>query len=321
MAPKREKNISKVAIDIGGTKISAGFYSKDQTQPLHAITHIWAEQFASYESVSEFVYQLIEPYLDDDRPTPVGISCAGPLNAKEGRVYNSTNLQKRVKGAGVWSLKEDLDRLSAGRLTVQIQNDAVCGLLAEIHFGKLHGVANGLFVSLGTGLGVGVLINKQPLVYESGWTPELGHVSLGPSRKGNGSALCGCGSPHCAEIFVSGSAFSRSVREDFGKDFSNPGEEALKAFQAHQSWAIEAFHRFSQNLALALESYCRIFYPEKMIIGGGFSKFSEAFLSQTQEHLEKSLRRPELQFPVVPEIGVSDLGPSSCLLGARALLG
>jgi glucokinase len=203
-----------VGIDIGGTKIAGGLVSqkgrlvKSLIVPTRA-----AEGFkASFGQIVQATDRLLEHAGGKQNVTGIGICAPGPLNPKTGLVINPPNLPG-------WR-NVQLARMIEKRFTLptKVENDANAAGLAEVLFGAAVGYSDIFYVTVSTGIGTGIIINKKIYHGKNGVAGEGGHVSIdfrSPYR-------CGCGSLGCIEALAAGPGMVRRARVRLEQEHTAP---------------------------------------------------------------------------------------------------
>jgi glucokinase len=238
------------------------------------------------------------------KPKSIGIGSAGPLHAPSGKLLDPTNFGWK---AAVVPITRQLE--TALKIPVHLENDAAAAVLAE-HW-KGGAGKNCVVLTLGTGLGVGVIINGKLLRGARGLHPEAGHLVLRPGDK---SALCGCGVEGCAEAYLSGMNFGKRS----ATKLKMPGISAKQIAELARngnSQAMAQFSEYSEMLAAYILNMVVLFYPEKVILTGSFADAHSLFLPETEARLRVLLERRLKTIPLYPEIRVSKLGNRAGILG------
>ena len=293
--------MSVIVIDLGATKIAAAIVSSRGSVRCQSQESTYLRE--EWPGLKKQIIRICESQLLIDRSiSGIGIASAGPLHAPSGTLLDPTNFgwKRHVKVL----LKKELER--ALHLPVMLENDAAASALAE----SWKGIAgkNAIIITLGTGLGVGILINGKLLRGARGLHPEIGHLILDISDK---TALCGCGAYGCAEAYLSGMNFTKRANRILNKNLSTL--ELLKLSKKIQQ---ELFTEYSQRLAQFLHSLIVLYYPEKIIFAGSFSQAADCFLPDTERHLKKLLLRRSQTISLIPKLKVSTLQERSGTLGA-----
>ncbi len=186
-----------LAYDLGGTKLSVGVVDsrgkviEESREPVRASEG----KAALFRQLSDLGKPLLKRY---PRIKKVGIASAGPLDPRTGSLLNPTNLSRGGPEWGVVPLAKQLSK-SLG-LPVHLDNDAAAAMLAEHWIGAAKGYDNAMILTLGTGLGTGVIANGELLRAGRFLHPEAGHAIIGFA---DASAPCGCGNFGCAEAYPS----------------------------------------------------------------------------------------------------------------------
>lgn len=283
-----------LGVDIGGTKIrmgvinSAGELLVDERVPT---------QFPLYPYLEEQVLRLLSLYPEVEA---VGIGTHGFVDPVNGRIIYSSEALPGWTGTAV---KEQLEQATGKR--VEVENDANCAAVAEYQFGAGKGYSRIVCLTLGTGLGGGVIwdgkvLNGGP----HGGAAELGHVILYPN-----GARCACGRNGCFEQYVSGTGLRRRIQEA-GLDMAP--DELFKAAATNEK-AAQVKKEFALDLALVISSLQAAFDMEVVIIGGGVSDSAEHWWQDLLDELE-----PLLLHPV--DVKVAEFGNDAGIFGAASLV-
>ncbi len=297
--------------DIGGTKIEVAVLNSQAGIELRHRECVQADYGKDF-----FVEQLIRLGKNYLQKFPdiqkIGIASCGPLDPGKGILQDPTNLLTHGQSWGQIPLKDILQ--TTLEREVRVDNDAACAVLAERWLGLGTGQKrdNIISISLGTGLGIGIICNGKLLRAGRNLHPEAGHIIIDFRAS---SPVCACGAHGDSESFLSGSHFVKNFQEKNRiSSFSN--EEIIKKAQEGDELSLIAFRDFSEVLAVTLHNLCVMFCPEQIIFTGGFAKSYDLFAKQTDSFLKKLLiRRSNL----VPELMLSKLAGDACLLGAASL--
>jgi glucokinase len=235
----------------------------------------------------------------------LGIGAAGPLHAPSGKLLDPTNFGWTAPLTV--SVTRELSR--ALQIPVLLENDAAAAALAEGWKGK--GGKNFVVVTLGTGVGLGVVCNGQLFRGGRALHPEGGHILLHP---GDSSAPCGCGNFGCAEAYLSGKNFAARSSRFLGEPLTGH-ELSERAAQGNQR-VLGLFAEYSERLAEYLCNLVVLFYPEKVVLTGSFAEAHPHFLPTAQTRLRELIARRLRTLPLYPEIRVSRLQRNAGVLGA-----
>jgi glucokinase len=251
-------------------------------------------------------------------PVPVGVGAAGLVDL-DGRLTYAPNIPG-VRDAPL----RDAIAAATGRAVV-VDNDANVAALGEVTYGAARGARHALLVTLGTGIGGGIVLDGKVFRGAHGFAAEIGHVTV--EREG---PRCACGELGHWEAIASGNALGRMARElvDAGRGDAIlaaaggdraevSGEEVGIAAAAGDAEARALLDRYADNVALGLANLANTLDPERIVVSGGlvalgpllFGPLAVAFRS----HLEGADHRPDI--PIVPAV----LGERAGAVGAAVL--
>ncbi|MFD1032285.1 ROK family protein [Metaplanococcus flavidus] len=283
-----------MGVDIGGTKIRLGIIDAegnilyDEKIPT---------QFPLYPYLEENVLRILAEFPDAEA---IGIGTHGFVDPKEGRIIFSTEALRGWTGTKV---KAQLEAASGKR--VEVENDANCAALAEAKFGAAKGLERVVCLTLGTGLGGGIIWDGKLLSGgPNGGAAELGHLTLYPR-----GADCACGRKGCYEQYVSGTGIQRRIHEA-GLEMT-----PLEMFQsaATDEQSNQLLEAFTYDLGIVISSLQAAFDMEMLVIGGGVSESAEYWWPQLIRQLEPLLLNPL-------DIQTAKFGNDAGILGAALLV-
>lgn len=305
-----------VGVDVGGTKIMAGTVrGTEVVETVERPTDVSAAD-AVLEAIETAVREISER---GERPVAVGLGLPSQIDQLAGRVLGSVN----IPVAGV-DLRDDLSaRLG---VPVYLDNDANCAALAEADLPEGGRVGHLVMLTLGTGVGGGVVIDGRIFRGASGLGAELGHLvvdSEGPECPGN------CPNRGCLEALCSGQALARDAgslaaarpasrlaglaRERGG---APTGTDAVIAAGEGDPDALGLFARFGTSLGVGMAGLMNAFEPERLVVGGGLSAVAELYLPRSEEEARRRVL-PDIGARV--EISVARSGALAGLIGAARL--
>lgn len=290
-----------IGIDLGGTKIAAGLVNK-QGKILREV-RVASDLKGGWPGLKKQLVGICRD-LQDKKTRAVGLASAGPLHAPSGRLLDPTNFG--WKTAKAIPIAAELKK--ALKLPVVLENDAAAAVLAERWKGG--GGTDCVVLTLGTGLGVGVICNNELVVGGRGLHPEGGHLLL---RSGDPTALCGCGIYGCAEAFLAGKKFDERAEKKLGERLKGT-EWAARAANGDAA-ALALFEEYSELLADYLLNLVVLYYPKSVIFTGSFAATHPQFLPAARERLAKLLERRLKTIPLLPVLRPSRLGHRSGILG------
>jgi glucokinase len=176
--------------------------------------------------------------------------------------------------------------------TCLLTNDANAGALGEMLFGAAKNMRDFLFITLGTGLGSGIVCGGTLIYGHDGFAGELGHVIVNP-----GGRLCGCGRKGCLETYCSASGLIMTYREihtggnseSFGKPQNITAKHIYELAMQGDAEALNAFEQFSKTLGEALANAVAITSPEAIFLFGGLASAADLIIPKTKKYMEASL--------------------------------
>jgi len=240
----------------------------------------------------------------------VSVASAGPLHSGKGILLDPTNFFTGEKSWGIIPIAAHLKKIF--KRPVLIDNDAAAAVMGEAWKGG-HGKArdNLIAITLGTGVGIGVITNGAVVRAGRGLHPEASHIPINSEDR---SRPCGCGAYGCIEAYLSGMHFARIVSEALGRTVDGYAITGLA--QQGDRKVLDLFAEYGRHLAQAIRSLAVVFAPEVVVLGGGFSEAAPYFLPTAEAALPALLERYRQGFDLVPKVKVSKLGESIGVLGA-----
>lgn len=301
----KKDDMVSLGIDIGGTSAKIGMVDKEnkviaETKVVTGVKK--AEQII--ENIAKAALQLMEEHnISMEQCGKVGIGVPGLVDKKEGMVRYSNNLQwENVK------LAEEFAKYMP--LPVSIANDADCAALGEAVAGAGRGVQNLVMLTLGTGVGGGVILNGQLFTGSILGGIELGHMVI--HEKGE---LCTCGRRGCLEAYASATAMRREAKKVYGTSL-----EPLEIFEkanASDEKAKVIVHNYIQDLGTGVINLVNVFRPERIIFGGGIAAQGEVILQPIRERMEKESFGGN--YSEVPELVIAEMENQAGMIGAANL--
>ena len=294
----------KIGIDLGGSHIAIGIVNNEGR-----IIEKFEKRITSVEkrnikkSIEEYLFENIEYFLKNYNIEKIGIAIPGTIS--KGVIVKSVNL-----GIENYNIEEILKE-KFKNIPIVIRNDAKCAALAESKYGALKEYNRCLFLTLGTGIGGAVLINKQLL--NTGDLPgcEFGHMIINKD-----GIPCNCGKNGCFERYSSMKALKNNLRKSLGLDEKTRGQELLDLIRKNgeQPEIKNIVEEFIDNLSIGISNLVNIFEPEAVGIGGSFVFFEDVLL----EPLKQKLLSGKLLFNARDEINIYSaiLGNDAGIIGA-----
>ena len=281
-----------IGLDVGGTKILSGLVDRDGS--------ILAEhEVPSPDGSEEGVLAALDSAVDallDERVAAIGYGIPANLERGTGRILRAMNLPL-----------DDVDLAARSRerfgLPVGVENDASAATLAEWRRGAGRGTQNLVMLTLGTGVGGGIVLDGRLF---RGWA-ELGHIVVQ-----EGGELCTCGGHGHLEVLASGSAGDRIAQELWGPDAD--AHALVDRAQAGDADAQAALARIARSLGAAIASLVNVLDPELVVVGGGFGAAAGDLVLEPA----REAARADAIFPAngALRIVAAELGSDAGLVGA-----
>lgn len=299
-----------LAGDLGGTNLRIA--AVDVTGRLIYRVEADTPRFTDESRIVETAVVLADQCREKLHSEPLALGFAIPaiMKADEERIFSSPNLPELGGTPLARSLEEKLG------FPVILENDATAAAIGEYWLGASRDYASSICVTLGTGVGGGIIIDGKPLRGPDGTAGEVGHICVEPL-----GPPCGCGSNGCVEQFSSASAIVRMANELKG-DY--PGSKlaelndfnALNVFQfgmAGDPLCIEVFRRAGSYLGIALAALINVLNPEAIVIGGGAAEGWDLFIEAARGEIRKrAFREPAERARIVR----ASLGTDAGIVGA-----
>ncbi len=298
-----------VGIDVGGTKVAGGLVTLKGRLVKSLVVSTLAERGfkTSYSQIAHLIERLIKLAGGKENVAGVGVCAPGPLNPKTGVIINPPNLPG-------WRNIE-LARLleSNFHLPARVENDANAAGLAEVLFGAAVGYRDVFYVTVSTGIGTGIIINKKIYHGKNGVAGEGGHVSIdfrSPYR-------CGCGTLGCIEALAAGPAMARRARVALEQEYNRPsmlrelsgGDLRMitpvmiqEAARRGDDLAKSIIDETGFYLGVWLAGMISLFDPEAIVIGGGVAQIGKPLFDRMRKTIPDYTidRRFVENLPILP---------------------
>lgn len=308
-----------IGIDIGGTNTVFGIVdARGHVVASDSIKTLKHTRFEDYiDELHSEITRLLKANDAEDKVQGIGIG-APNANYYTGEIQNPPNLP--------WGPVIPLAEMVSSRfgIPVAITNDANAAALGEMTYGAARGMRDFIMITLGTGVGSGIVINGQLVYGHDGFAGELGHVII----KRNNGRICGCGRTGCLEAYCSATGVARTARE-FLEVRSEPStlrsvqieditsKDVYDAAMAGDKLAKEIFDYTGTLLGEAFADMVAFSSPQAIILFGGLAKSGDLLLKPLRSALERTV------FPIFrgkTKIILSELKESdAAVLGASAL--
>lgn len=312
-----------IGIDLGGTTTKLAFVSTkgEIIDKWEIPTDVTNEGNNIIRDISKSINQKLgeKGKLKTDI-IGIGMGAPGPVNLETGVIYGAVNLGWKTE----YHLKQIVEKET--QIPTVIDNDANCAALGEMWKGAGNGAKDVVLVTLGTGVGGGVITNGDIVQGINGAAGEIGHISSIPE----GGAPCNCGKSGCLETIASATGIVRIansklqtevVEGELLKLYKKTGivtaKDVFDAARNGDSVAKQVVEEVSYYLGLALANVANTLNPEKIVLGGGVSKAGDILLTPVEGYFRK------YSFPRVAQstrLAVATLGNDAGVIGAAWLV-
>lgn len=310
-----------IGIDIGGTKVLSALADKEGNILNKAQTPTEADKGEEViiSNIMESINRVIKTSrIDKKEVSRIGVGSPGPLDLKNGVIIENSNLS--------WTnvpIVEILEKKTG--LPVILENDANAAALGENHFGAGKSADNIVYITISTGIGGGIIIDRKIFHGGKGNAGEVGHMTLIPDS----NYQCGCGNYGCFEAVASGTAIARRGREvlNSNKDsliseYSDGDLEAVDApliaaaAREGDQEAIRIYNLTGQLLGVGIANVVNLFDPEIIVLGGGVMHSQDLFMDELKKSLDERALKANLKNLQLKE---AKLGKDTGVMGAIAV--
>ncbi len=301
-----------IGVDLGGTNLRTALLSADgdildkRKEPTHAA-----------DGWKKVVARLVDN-INQQRETAeqrglhvmaVGVGAPGIIQMDKGVVVKSPNFPD-------WNnlpLRDELEK--ALRIPVVIENDANAAALGEQWRGAACGIESMILLTLGTGVGGGIVLNNKIWQGADGMAGEVGHMTLIPDGR-----PCGCGNTGCLEMYASARGIVQSYREASGMTEATQASEVTsemvyRAARNGDPVALRVMKDMGRLLGIGIANLINIFNPQMIVLGGGVKDAWDLFIGATHEEImRRAFQVPAERTRIVPSL----LGDDAGMIGAAA---
>ena len=305
--------MNAIGVDIGGTKIAAAVVTPEG-KILNEVRY--PTQAIPPNRLIDTIARAITEVRDGFEVGGACLAVPGFVLSAENKVIFAPNLHE------IENIRLDDEMGPRTGLSVTVENDANAAAWGEFRYGAGKDVDHQVFITLGTGVGGGVITHGVLLRGAQGAGGELGHVTIDPT-----GPRCGCGNHGCLEALASGTAIQRRARDvasdrpgsalgQLAIDRQVLGEDVSRLAQDGDEAAISVLEETGRWLGIGLAGFVNVFNPEVVAIGGGASRAGEFILGPARKEVQLRARSPSRD---LVQIKGATLGPESGVLGAAAL--
>jgi glucokinase len=307
-----------VGVDVGGTKVLGGVV--DAAGKVLATSRRDTPREGGSELTKTIADVALE-LMQEHSITAVGVSAAGFVSSDRKTMLATPNIAD-------WNgVQLDIELTKLIGLPVVIENDANAAAWGEAKFGAGRNQAHMMMLTIGTGVGGGIVVNNELYRGAFGIAAEFGHLRVVPEGH-----LCGCGARGCFEQYASGSALRRHAREaisaspDLARNLLARGDGTIDgltgqaitdAAREGDAVALAAFQTTAQYLGAGIASLAVLLDPSCVVIGGGVVDAGEILLAPTREAMKRYM--PFAGKHPYPEIVAAELGNEAGLVGVADL--
>jgi glucokinase len=303
-----------IGVDLGGTKMAVGVVDSEQK------VHYQGREPSTGLSEDKLVEELGRELLEAKEARPdvlaAGLGIPATIDWDRGLAIHAVNLT--ITDVPI----RDLMRERTG-LPVFVDNDANVAALAEHLYGAGRGARNVVLLTIGTGIGGGLILDGEVYRGSTGAGAELGHIVIeedGPPCQGN------CPNHGCVEALASGTAIAKAGKEAaernpdsaLGKALAEGpivGRTVTELALGGDELAREVVAQAGRHIGVALSSLANIFDPDVFVIGGGVSAVGDLLLDPARQELRSRALPPQNERPVK----LAELGPDAGMIGAAAM--
>ena len=310
---------NRIGIDVGGTNVKIALV--DDKGSIIYSNSVPTRAELGYEYTVNNIKQAIRDLMSETKVTSIegiGFDFPGQIDYKNGIVRLAPNIPGWVNIPIAKIIEDEF------KIPTRIDNDVHCAALGELNFGAGKGCENFICMTVGTGIGSGIVINGKLVRGASNAAGELGHIKLQMHE----GPLCGCGDHGCLEAFASGPSIVAMAEEYIlgGKstkfrELASGGEITpfivAEAAKQGDPVARRIFARIGEYIGFGLSSVVNLLNPEKIIIGGGVADAGDILLDPIKETIKK---RAMVVAGSAVEIVPAKLGNTAGVIGASLLI-
>ena len=311
----------RIGVDVGGTNVKIALVDLDGKIAYSNTVPTRAEM--GYEAGVNNIKQAIKDIMQESNQSSktieaIGFGLPGQIDYKEGVVKNLPNIPGWVDIPLSKIIEDEF------QIPTKLDNDVRCAALGELNFGAGKGCENLICITVGTGIGSGIILNGKLVRGAANAAGEIGHIKM----QMNGGPLCGCGDYGCFEAFASGPAIVTMAKEYISGGKSAKYKEmatdgiitpyivAQAALQG-DTVSIQIFKQIGKIIGIGLASVVNLLNPEKIIIGGGVADAGEILLEPIRQTIQdRAMPIQAKSVKVVP----AQLANAAGVIGASLLI-
>jgi glucokinase len=289
-------------VDIGGTKIAVGLVDDHGVVVIRKDIPVQMER--GPENAGDRIKKILRQQIQETgaKLTGIGIACTGPTDPVTGELGDVNTLPGWCGWNPVLELNE------AFRVKTALENDADGAALGEARWGVGKGKRSLISITVGTGIGAGIILNGEVYRGASNAHPELGHQIVEP-----GGPLCTCGATGCWESLASGPALEQWYAVQNPDASHRTGKDICMLARTGDAGARGAVEHLAKYLGLGLSNVVSMFLPEVIALSGSVMQSADLLLDRVREIVRNNCRLVPVESC---EIVLSSLGVNAGLIGA-----
>jgi glucokinase len=308
-----QNELVTLGIDIGGTGIEYGIVNSEGK-----ILYENDFKTSDIESAAILAQKI---YSDDQLKSYLNRLKGIGIGAPNGNFYHGTiEFAPNLKWEGIVPLRDIFNECF--KVPVVVTNDANAAAIGEMKFGNAQDLKDFVTVTLGTGVGSGVISDGQLIYGHDGFAGEFGHIRIVPEGR-----VCGCGRKGCLETYASSTGVVRSIEELPSKNKSvsilnelkNPtAKDVFDAANEGDLFAKEIVDFTCETLGNALADFCCFSSPKAFVLFGGIAQSEGDFVLKVKKHMEKNLlkiykNKVEVRISTLHDVNAAVLGAASLI--------
>jgi len=285
-----------IGMDIGGTNLRGALVTPEGR--IVRQLKIASDADDGIDAVVDNIARLVSELGREGDVSGVGVGIAGVIDSRAGVITQAPNIANVVN----YPIRDNLVKKLGGDINIAIENDANCAALGEWWMGAGRDAASIVMITLGTGVGGGIILGGKLWSGADGMGGEVGHMTIYPD-----GALCNCGNYGCLESCASATAVRRMVKETLAEpevetilrdiapktDPDDMPEAVMSAALKGDAASIRIWERFGVALGIGMASLVNILNVEMIVIGGGVARAWDMFIGPAKAELKKrGLRAP-----------------------------
>lgn len=312
--------LNRIGIDVGGTNVKIALVNEEGKIIYSNSVPTRAEMGYEYtvNNIKQAIYDLLkETKLEAKDIEGIGFGFPGQVDYKAGIVRNAPNIPGWVEVPIAKIFEDEFN------IPTRVDNDVRCAALGELNYGAGKGCENLICITVGTGIGSGLIVNGKLVRGASNAAGEIGHIKL----QMHDGPICGCGDTGCMEAFASGPAIV-AMAEDYIKGGKSTKYREMangnitpyivcEAAKAGDPVAQRIFKIMGEYIGIGMAGVVNLLNPERIIVGGGVADAGDLLLEPLVETLKK--RAMKIAGETV-EVVPAQLGNTAGVIGASLLI-